>query len=187
MPAFESNLNGNENSVLDYYKKLSNNTFNLNSATAKNGGNVFFYKEPNPRNYYKVKTTDNTIGYVDTSQNRAKRELELLEGALNATETYFSLVTGDTMDINSDDFADSITFVINGSPEGWSDLLWPHMWDMYSVNSYSGNDPDYDFIEINGKKIYKYTFQLSNWMTTGVLCHELSHVLGAPDLYDYNY
>jgi len=63
------------------------------------------------------------------------------------------------------------------SPTGWSSLLWPHMWYLYSQSAY-----------INGKRVGTFNFQLQNSLMSsgvGVLCHEMFHSLGAPDLYHY--
>ncbi len=65
-------------------------------------------------------------------------------------------------------------FFVYGSADGWSDLLWPHRWVLYSQTA-----------TINGARVWDYNFQLSSWLGVGVLCHEMFHSLGAPDLYHY--
>ena len=55
-------------------------------------------------------------------------------------------------------------------------LLWPHAWALFS----------YD-VRIDGKRLYSYNFQLASSVNTGVLAHEVFHVLGGPDLYHYNF
>ena len=64
-----------------------------------------------------------------------------------------------------------------GNVDGWSELLWPHRWALYTQTVY-----------INGSRVYDYSFELteSSYFTVGVLAHEFFHVLGAPDLYHYN-
>ena len=78
------------------------------------------------------------------------------------------------IDADGDGNVDNVCFIIYGSPGAWSDLLC-HMWTLYSYNVY-----------INGKRVWRYNFQLQTWMEAGVLCHEMFHTLGAPDMYHYN-
>ena len=81
------------------------------------------------------------------------------------------------IDGDNDGYIDNVCFIISGSPTGWSSLLWPHMWSLYTQTAY-----------INGKKVGTYNFQLQNSLTSasvGVLCHEMFHSLGSPDLYHY--
>jgi len=86
--------------------------------------------------------------------------------------------TGLNIDGDSDGYVDNVCFIIDGDPTGWSSLLWPHMWSLYSVSAY-----------INAKRVWTYNFQLQNSTKSsgvGVLCHEMFHSLGAPDLYHYS-
>ena len=78
------------------------------------------------------------------------------------------------IDGDNDGVVDSITFVVSGSPGGWSELLWPHKWSLYTYT-----------VTINGKTVGEYAFQLDLVLNTGVLAHEMFHVLGSPDLYHY--
>ncbi|RLD75271.1 MAG: hypothetical protein DRJ10_15590, partial [Bacteroidetes bacterium] len=41
-------------------------------------------------------------------------------------------------------------------------------------------------VNINGKRVYGYTFQPENQVSVRTLCHEMFHALGAPDLYHYD-
>ncbi len=82
------------------------------------------------------------------------------------------------LDFNNDGNVDNVVFIIRGAPTAWSTLLWPHRWSLYSQNAY-----------INGKRVYDFNFQLETSLNSsgvGVLCHEMFHSLGAPDLYRYD-
>jgi hypothetical protein len=72
---------------------------------------------------------------------------------------------------------DMITFIIKGNEDAWGDLLWPHR---TRLTTYS-----YWF---NGARLYDYALMLENRYVSGVgtTCHEMFHVLGAPDLYHYD-
>jgi hypothetical protein len=83
------------------------------------------------------------------------------------------------VDTDGDGYVDNVCFIVYGSAvqADWGNLLWPHRWFMSSdvaVNAY-----------INGKLVDAYNLQLNDNLGVGVLCHEMTHTLGAPDLYHY--
>ena len=82
------------------------------------------------------------------------------------------------VDGNNDLLVDNVTFLVNGGPTGWSDLLWPHRWSLTTYDVY-----------INDSKVDAYNLNLlsgnPSYFTVGTLCHEFFHSLGAPDLYHY--
>ncbi len=107
---------------------------------------------------------------------RRDREHALLKSAVDAVGS--QVPAGLNIDGDSDGRVDNVCFVIDGGPGAWASLLWPHMWSLYSVTA-----------NINGKRVYTYNFQLQNTMKSagvGVLCHEMFHSLGSPDLYHYS-
>jgi hypothetical protein len=130
------------------------------------------YQDPNPRNYYEpYHAVNNPNGYQGDTQRRI-REHTLLVNAINyiAPEVPTDLV----IDADNDGNIDNMCFIIRGNSGAWAELLWAHRWVLYSYNVY-----------INGKRAYDYTFQPENQNNTQTLCHEMFHVLGAPDLYHY--
>ena len=150
------------------------------------------YQDPYPRSYYQVyHPQTNPDGYLecpqwneedsdidcqdtDYSQWRSYREHMLLKNAVDFIE---SEIPDDLdVDANNDGYVDNVTFLINGSPAGWSDLLWPHRWSLYLYDAY-----------INGALVDGYNVNMSSggYFNVGVLCHEFGHSLGAPDFYRY--
>lgn len=131
------------------------------------------YQDQYPRSYYQpYNPVTNPDGY--TESERTEREHTLLQNAIAyiADEVPDSLI----IDADGDDYVDNVTFLVSGFPGGWADLLWPHRWALYTVESY-----------INDKRVWDYNFNLSSgpYFSVGTLCHEFGHSLGAPDLYHY--
>jgi M6 family metalloprotease-like protein len=162
------------NSLKSYYLEASYSDLTVNTTFyPPSGGTVVSYQDSHQRAYYKpYNPVTNTIGYQNSSQSTT-REHTLLMNAVNAVSS--SIPPSLNIDANGDGMVDNVCFIIYGSPGAWSDLLWPHMWTLYSYNVY-----------INGKRVWRYNFQLQTWMQAGVLCHEMFHTLGAPDMYHYN-
>jgi M6 family metalloprotease-like protein len=136
---------------------------------------IVSYQDSNPRNYYTPYNSTNTIGY-STDTERRLREHALLRDAVNYVAQYIPA----DLDVDSDDdgSVDNVCFVVKGSSGAWADLLWPHMWELYTYDAF-----------INGAVVSTYNFQLENSLTSsgvGVLCHEMSHSIGMPDLYHYS-
>ncbi len=132
------------------------------------------YQDGYPRSYYQpYNVVTNPNGYSNDNQ-RTQREHVLLQNAISFIE---SEVPEDlNIDADDDGNVDNVTFLIYGVPGGWADLLWPHRWALYSVESY-----------INNKRVWDYNFNLASgpYFSVGTLCHEFAHSLGAPDLYHY--
>jgi M6 family metalloprotease-like protein/uncharacterized repeat protein (TIGR02543 family) len=166
------------NSMYNYYKEVSydqlgiTTTFYPTTATI-----VVSYQDSQPRAYYQpYNEVSNPDGYQDDAEN-TEREHTLLKNAVD----HVSSQIPDSLNIDADDdnYVDNVCFIIYGDPDGWNELLWPHRWYLYSVEAY-----------INGKRVLTYNFQLQTSLYSsgvGVLCHEMFHSLGAPDLYHYSH
>ena len=162
----------------NYYREASYNQLTINTTfyPAPSGTTIQSYTDSHPRNYYQnYHAVTNPDGYRNKAQ-RTTREHTLLK---NAVEAVRDQVPSDLIiDGDNDGKVDNVCFIIQGSPMGWNELLWPHMWSLYS----------YD-VMINNKQVATYNFQLetaTDASGVGVLAHEMFHSLGAPDLYQYN-
>lgn len=178
--------NGSSSSVADYYNSVSYGQFTISSTfyPAPSGGYVTWYTDSHNRNYYQpYDATTNPDGYdpdATSSTNTSSqtyREHTLLKNAIDAVSA--NIPTSINIDLNNDDYVDVVSFIVAGANDGWNDLLWPHQWSLYSQDAY-----------INGKQVGDYTFQLQLFYNAridlGTLCHEMFHVIGAPDLYQYS-
>jgi len=173
---YETNFNTGTGSMNAYFKEASYNVLTVNTYFYPNrtGATVVSYKDTQPRSYYKkYDATTNPNGYTD--DNATDREHALLKNAVDSCSAQI-VAAGLNLDGDGDKRVDNVCFIISGTAEGWSDLLWPHMWSLWTVQA-----------NIGTKRVYTYNFQLNGTSGPGpsVLCHEMGHSLGAPDFYRY--
>ena len=167
-------------SVYNYFKRVSYNKLFVRTyyAPTPDGDTILSYQSPYPRAYYMPYNDNNTIGYTNYSE-RTEREFELLVNAVNYLNDSAPVPSNYILDCDNDGFIDNVNFVVKGTYTGWSDLLWPHKWNLY------GHD-----VFINGKQVSTFNFALEgsgpDYFGVSTFCHEMFHSLGAPDLYRYN-
>jgi M6 family metalloprotease-like protein len=166
-------------SLYNYYREVSYGAVSIttNLYPVPGGGTtVISYQDSHPRGYYQpYNATSNPIGYQggDDGAERTTREHALLKAAVDSIGPF---IPGSVnLDSDNDARVDNVVFIVRGSPTGWSSLLWPHQWALYSVTA-----------TINGKRVYAYNLQLESSINVGVCCHEMGHSLGMPDLYHYD-
>ncbi len=162
-------------SMNNYFKKATYNQLSMVSYyyPKADGNKVLAYEDIYPRNYYiPYNATTNPNGYKE--DERGPREFALLKRAMESIANEIP----DTLNIdrNNDGLVDNVIFVVKGNVGDWSDLLWPHMWELHGEEVY-----------IHNKRVLSFNFQLetSTYFTVSTLCHEMSHSLGFPDLYHY--
>lgn len=169
---FDSYFNNTVNSLKNYYETMSNNQVTINSYLPRETNLAVYVHNGGNRSYYDIEAS-NTI-------ERRTRESQLLGGAVSGAQSKFNL-TGKDLDINDDGYIDSVSFLICGDNEDtWGGLLWPHSWNLDSID---GASTSY----IGAYKVGDYSLNFTTSINVGVLCHEMGHVLGAPDLYHYEY
>lgn len=167
------------NSQRNYFLAASYNQLDIETHffPAPVGNTIVCYTDPQPRGYYEPLSVTNTIGYDENNgDERAAREFALLTAAVS----YVAPFVPTTLDLDGDDDGniDNICFNVQGSPNGWATLLWPHRWAMYGAEAY-----------VNGSRAWDFNLQLESFLDgsgTSVLCHEMTHTLGSPDFYRYS-
>jgi len=163
-------------SVRHYFKSVSYQQLNLVTSIfpVSNTEAVLSYQDSHNRNYFlPYDAAFNPSGYGNDDE-RALREQNLIADAVSAIEP--SIPADFILDADYDGTVDNICFVIRGPHAAWSDLLWAHKWSMW-----------YTEASIHGVEVSTYTFQPENQNDAYVMCHELFHAVGAPDLYHYNF
>ncbi len=162
-------------SLCNYYKKVSYNQLEIITSfypICQPESNLS-YQDSHPRGYYApYNAVTNPIGYTGNAEY-AVRQNDLLVSAINFIAA--QVPTTLELDADNDNYLDNICFISRGGHTAWCDLLWAQCWYLSSV------------IYINGKRVYKYTFQPENQNEVQTLCHEMFHSVGAPDLYHYSF
>ncbi len=168
------------NSTYNYYQEVSYGQLAVTGEffpPVSPQNTIVAYEDPHPRGYYEAYSLANPIGYQggDHGEERGYREHTLLA---NAAEYVESMIPEDLpIDGDNDGYVDNVIYIIKGSPNNWASLLWPHRWTLYYADAY-----------IHGKQVWDFNFQLETHLNSSgnsVMCHELYHSLGAPDLYRY--
>ncbi len=173
-----NNTDGSANSMKNYFLSASYGQLNVDTSfyPAPNGEIVVSYVDSQPRNYFRVYSNTNPIGYqASDDAERADREMQLLARAVAAVGN--QIPTDLVIDGDNDGYVDNTCFIIQGAPDGWAELLWPHRWVLYGVTA-----------TIHGAQVWDFNFQLDQSIGSSgasVLSHEMFHSLGAPDLYRY--
>jgi M6 family metalloprotease-like protein len=135
------------------------------------------YQDTHPRAYFEpYNATTNPIGYEggNNGSQRTQREHTLLKDAVEWINANSPVSASLNLDADGDSYIDNVCFIIKGGSGAWSALLWAHSWALYSYN-----------VTINGKRLWKFTFQPETQCNVQTLCHEMFHAIGAPDLYHY--
>ncbi|HPT53106.1 MAG TPA: M6 family metalloprotease domain-containing protein [Bacteroidales bacterium] len=175
---FNDSTSSSSNSMYNYFKTVSYNQLFIKSHFYPEPQNdsIYSYRDSFPRAYYEKLSETNLIGYNDTTSERLDREMALLKRAIEYVSEM--VPTNLELDYNEDGNIDNVCFIIKGNVGDWSDLLWPHRWSLFTEE-----------VMLNGKRVYDFNFQLSDnswYFSNSVLCHEMFHSLGAPDLYHYS-
>lgn len=156
-------------SVKDYYSQTSYGLLTLDSTV------LAWVTLPQTEAWY----ANNSYGYTPTqgSQQMCRDALDLIDPLVDFTQ----------FDDDQNGYADCVTFVHSGFAAEWNgnpNWIWSHQWSLYAL-------PDGKWISAEGVSVYRYNTVPALWETAGteigrigVICHELGHMFGLPDLYD---
>ncbi len=162
------------NSLRNYFQEVSYGATTVSTTFYPIPGTfVVSFQDTFIRAYYCPYADTNPIGYQNDTQ-LMEREHSLLRRAVEAIASQVS--PGLNIDADNDGYVDNVCFVVRGPTTAWATLLWSHRWALYSQTAY-----------INGKRVWDYNFQMETQFSTAVLCHEMGHSFGYPDLYHYYY
>ena len=122
-----------------------------------NGNTVVSYRSTQNRSYFQpYNSVTNPNGYQggNYGNERIIREHTLLRDALLYIRPQIppSLI----LDSNGSGRIDNVNFIIRGEQDGWSDLLWPHRYILYTHH-----------VEINGSIVSNYNFNIEDFPRAG--------------------
>ena len=125
------------------------------------------------------------VPYSATYPQSTSRADAVFHAAIVAAD---SLINYSDYDSDGDGYVDMVFFLVAGFSANYSGnnsgYLWPHMYYLY-------NEPPRDGVNFG---LYASSTEIAGWEGyyydvngIGTFCHEFSHVLGLPDLYDTDY
>lgn len=159
-------------SLNNYFNEVSYGKFSIKSEQFPvcDSTITLSYQDTQLRSYFQpYNAVTNTNGYTPESPDR---EQALVKRAIDAVSS--QIPANVVVDANGDNYVDNVTIVIKGAADGWGKLLWPHRWSLYKTAAY-----------IQSKRVNDYIFIPESNMNVKTMCHEMFHVVGAPDLYHY--
>lgn len=175
--AFYDTFNPSSGLTLNsYFREVSYNKLEIKSShyPACDLTTNLSYKDYRNRSFFEpYNAVTNTDGYRNNDE-KALREHSLLADAVTWVNLHSAIPASLDIDSNDDGKVDNVCFIIRGGGDSWNELLWSHRWALYTKD-----------IRINGFQVYDYTFQPEGQLSVKTLCHEMFHVIGAPDLYHY--
>lgn len=125
------------------------------------------------------------VNFSSTYPQSTARADAIFHAALDSVDSFIDF---NDYDSDGDGYVDMVFFLVAGYSANYggnnSNYLWPHMWYLY-------NEPPHDNV---GLGLYACSTEIAGWEGSwhdvngiGTICHEFSHVLGLPDLYDTDY
>ena len=130
------------------------------------------------------------VNFSCTDPHSTSNADQIFKAALDSIDNDVDFSQYDT---DGDGFVDMVFFIVAGYSASYGgnngNYLWPHKYVLFS--------PDWHFYNYDGVNIgtYACSTEIYGWEAygytmpagIGTICHEFSHVLGLPDLYDTDY
>ena len=125
------------------------------------------------------------VNYACTYPQSTNRADVIFHAALDSAD---AMIDFSDYDSDGDGYVDMVFFLVAGFSANYSgnnqNYLWPHMYYLF-------NEPVRDGVMFG---LYACSTEIAGWEGyysdvngIGTFCHEFSHVLGLPDLYDTDY
>jgi len=149
-PYLFNSSSSTHNSMYNYFKEVSYDQLEIESSFYPLSENrIVSYQDSSSRGYFQpYNAITNPDGYRGDAE-ATEREHTLLKNAINAIK--IDVPASLNIDADNDGRVDNVCFIVSGDVDGWSDLLWPHMWTLYSEN-----------VKINNKRVWVYNFNFQN-------------------------
>lgn len=132
-------------------------------------------------------TLSRNYGYYGSDSMSGRHDINVKDMVREACEIVDSCVNFQDYDWNNDGLVDQVFLIYAGYGQatgGTSNTIWPH-------ESYVSEGPVLDGVKISqyacSNELYGNNDSPRMVMGIGTACHEFSHCLGLPDLYDTDY
>ncbi len=169
----------NQSSLRDYYSEVSYEKFTISQQSVISG----WFEAPHEYAYYVGEEYGISGSYPNNAQGLVVAACSLADLAgLNFSD----------FDEDGDDIVDAI-FIVHAGPGAEetdsTSHIWSHQWQLSNTNTgcpgpfYTNDGVVVDFYSMEPERFQNP----SALITVGVFAHEFGHVLGLPDLYDYDY
>jgi M6 family metalloprotease-like protein len=162
-----------QQSLADFYDEVSSGQLDINTYLYSSSGSyVLSVQVSHTRGYYSpYNASTNPSGYSnDTEENN--RHWGLFTELVGLTDPL--VPAGIDVDNDDDSNIDALTYIFRGATDNWGDILWPaHV-------SWTGS-----LGTINGTPVWHYVKDFEGGLGSSVICHEMGHMIGFPDLYHY--
>ncbi|MCK5116208.1 MAG: M6 family metalloprotease domain-containing protein [Candidatus Aegiribacteria sp.] len=155
-------------SLKNYYSEVSFGQIDI--VTLDYPSTTGWQRAPETYEYY-VANNFGWGNYPANSQGMVEDVCELVDPYVDFSQ----------YDNDSDGYVDGVNVMFAGQFDGTPQTIWPHAWSL------PGGGVTFD-----GVKVYSFSVQNEYDDNPGdksaaVFCHEFGHVIGLPDLYDYDY
>jgi immune inhibitor A len=152
-------------SLRDYYYEASYHKLTVTGdVSGEDGGKKGWYRAPKAYSYY----ADEKYGFGEYPKNATR----LVEDAVDLAAGHVDFAN---YDVDGDGEVDAL-FIVHAGPGAEVSGLTTHIW------SHMSNIPPKT---VDGVRVSRYSMEPEDG-NIGVFCHELGHVFGLPDLYDYD-
>ncbi|MBN2587723.1 MAG: M6 family metalloprotease domain-containing protein, partial [Candidatus Fermentibacteraceae bacterium] len=109
--------------------------------------------------------------YPANSQGMVEDLCELVDSAVDFAR----------YDNDSDGYVDGVNVVYAGTFDGTPQTIWPHAWSL------PGGGREFDGVFVYSFSVQNEYESVPGDKSANTICHEFGHVMGLPDLYDYDY
>jgi immune inhibitor A len=175
---FDSLIYGeNQHSLRDYYTEVSHSVFTISKQSDVAG----WFRAPENYSFYVGSEYGLSDPYPHNAQGLIVAACMLADPSINFAQ----------FDEDANDTVDAL-FVVHAGPgaeeTGQTDDIWSHQWQLSNTNTgcpgaYLTNDGVYvDYYSMEPERFETEPGRI----TVGVFAHEFGHILGLPDLYDYD-
>ena len=155
-------------SLKNYYSEVSFGQIDI--VTLDYPSSTGWQRAPETYAYY----VDDNYGwgnYPANSQGMVEDVCELVDPFVDFSQ----------YDNDSDGYVDGVNVMFAGQFDGTPQTIWPHAWSL------PGGGVTFDGVKVFSFSVQNEYDDNPGDKSAAVFCHEFGHVMGLPDLYDYDY